>query len=124
METDAAGNLPATITNLGLTVGVLPFQALNAEIGIDHKTGLGALDRSPLYVNAKLAIPEGTFGKFQPALAVGVFDLGTKSFDPASGLGTNYNVVYGKAAKTLGPLGRLSVGYFSGSDESAAGLER
>jgi hypothetical protein len=117
VETDAAGNLPASVTNIGLTVGVLPFETLNAEVGIDHKTGLGVLDRSPLYFNAKLAIPENAFGKFQPALAVGIFDLGTNSFEKATGRGTNNNVVYGKAAKTIGQLGRLSVGYFSGSKD-------
>lgn len=32
-EKDAAGSRPNTITNLGLTVGVLPFKRLNVVIG-------------------------------------------------------------------------------------------
>ncbi len=117
IETDAAGNLPASVTNLGLTMGVLPCSKLNAEVGFDHKSGLGVLDRSPLYFNAKLAIPENTFRPWQPAVAVGIFDLGTKSFEEATGLGTNYNVIYGKVAKTLGQAGRLSLGYFTGNKD-------
>ena len=108
---------PATVTNMGLTVGVLPFQKLNLELGFDHKTGLGLTDRYPMYYNAKLGVPENTFGKYFPAIAAGIFDLGTKSFDDATGLGTNYNVLYGKVAKTFSPLGRFSLGYFFGNED-------
>jgi hypothetical protein len=106
--------LPA-VTNYGLTVGVLPFERAGLEVGLDHKSGLGALDAYPMYGNAKLGVPESAFGKHSPALAVGVFDVGTES-----GL-TDYNVVYGKLAKTLQAgrvsLGRLSAGYFLGSED-------
>lgn len=43
-ERDAQGNRPNTITNLGLTVGILPFEKLNMEVGFDHKSGTGDLD--------------------------------------------------------------------------------
>ena len=36
-ESNSSGTRPNTITNLGLTVGVLPFEKLNAEVGFDHK---------------------------------------------------------------------------------------
>lgn len=114
-EKDAADNRPSTITNTGLTVGILPFEKFNVEAGFDHKSGLGDLDANPMYFNAKGGIPEGAFGEFFPALAVGAYDIGTKDDR------TDYNIIYGKAAKTFSvkdfSLGRFSVGYFSGNDK-------
>src|SRR3989338_9806087 len=43
-ERDSLGNRPDTVTNLGLTTGILPLEKLNAEVGFDNKSGLGALD--------------------------------------------------------------------------------
>jgi hypothetical protein len=112
---DATGNHPATVTNAGLTVGVLPFKTINAEIGIDHKTGLGPADDYPMYLNAKIGMPENVWGVLSPALAIGAFDIGTKSDM------TDYNVFYGEVAKTAKAgntdLGRFSLGYFTGNDE-------
>lgn len=112
-EKDSQGNRPDTITNLGLTVGILPFEKLQAECGFDHKTGLGELDDYPMYFNAKVGIPEGSWGDFSPALAMGIYDLGTKHNK------TDYNIVYGKIAKTFSvkgfSVGRFSGGYFYGN---------
>ncbi len=114
-ERDSAGNRPSTITNLGLTIGVLPFEKLNMEVGFDHKTGTGDLDDYPIYFNTKLGIPEKAFGEYFPALAVGVYDVGTKNDR------TDYNVFYGKAGKTINLgdfiLGKLSLGYFKGDSK-------
>lgn len=114
-EGDAAGDRIPAVTNAGLTVGILPLKALNLEIGIDHKSGLGPLDDYPLYGNLKLGTPEGSLGTASPAIALGIFDAGTKAGR------TDCNVMYAKAAKTLaaGPvsLGRLSLGYFSGNED-------
>ena len=109
----SSGSLLPTVTNVGLTVGVLPFKKLNAEVGFDHKSGLGYADNYPLYGNFKLGVPENVFGHISPSLAVGVFDVGTK-------IGwTDFNVMYGKLAKTIAinkvSLGRVSAGYFIGS---------
>jgi len=105
-EDDGVKDRPGTITNLGLTVGVLPFEKVGLEIGFDHIEG-----QYPLYLNAKLGIPENAFGNFFPAIAVGGYSIGTKSDV------TDYNIYYGKVAKTLGPAGRLSVGYYTGNDK-------
>ena len=83
------------VTNTGLTVGVLPFQKIQAEVGVDHKSGMGASDKYPIYFNAKLGVPEKAFGKSFPALAVGIYDIGTKSDV------TNNDVEYAKIAKTF-----------------------
>ena len=105
-EDDGVKDRPGTITNLGLTVGVLPFEKVGLEIGFDHIEG-----QYPLYLNAKLGIPENAFGNFFPAIAVGGYSIGTKSDV------TDYNIYYGKVAKTIGPVGRFSVGYYTGNDE-------
>jgi len=114
-ENNSDGTRANTITNLGFTVGVLPFEKLNAEVGFDHKSGYGVLDDYPWYFNTKVGIPENAYGKFFPALAVGIYDIGTKNDK------TDYNVMYGKAAKTLSAggvfLGRFSVGYFKGDSK-------
>ena len=111
-EHDANDERPSTITNFGLTVGVLPFEKLNAEIGFDHKSGTG-VDDYPFYFNAKIGIPEGAFGKAFPAFAVGIYDVGTEDDK------TDFNVAYFKAAKTISAgdfsLGRFSLGYFNGN---------
>lgn len=114
-ENNSDGTRANTITNLGLTVGVLPFEKLNAEVGFDHKSGYGVLDDYPWYFNTKVGIPENAYGKFFPALAIGIYDIGIKNNK------TDYNVMYGKAAKTFSmgdmSLGRLSVGYFKGDSK-------
>ena len=114
-ESNSAGARPNTITNFGLTVGVLPFEKLNAEVGFDHKSGYGELDDYPWYFNTKVGIPENAYGKFFPALAIGIYDIGTKENKTAS------NIVYAKAAKTFSAgglsLGRVSLGGFNGDGD-------
>lgn len=101
------GRAPA-VTNLGLTLGVLPFEKVGAEVGFDHKQGVGS-DTYPWYFNFKIGVRENAFGKFFPAVAGGVYDIGIKSNV------TDYNVVYGKVAKTFKWVGRFSLGYFYGN---------
>jgi hypothetical protein len=113
-QTVSGGRIP-TVTNLGLTAGVLPFEKVNAEVGFDHKSGLGQADNYPLYYHLKVGTPEAAWESWSPAIAVGIFDVGTKSDV------TDYNVVYGKVAKTIGSgkksAGRFSLGFFSGNDK-------
>ena len=102
----------ANYYDLGLTAGVLPFEKLQMEIGIDYlEGGQGSdADKNPIYFNAKLGTPEDSLFKFSPALAVGGYAFGTKP-----GV-TGQNVVYGLAAKTLPVIGRISAGGFHGSE--------
>lgn len=110
---NADGSRARTVTNTGLTFGILPFDKLRAEAGLDYKTGYGSLDNYPIYFNAKIGIPENAYGSYFPALAVGLYDIGTKHDQ------TDFNIVYGKAAKTIKvkelSLGRFSAGYFWGN---------
>ena len=113
---DGIPDRPGTITNLGLTVGVLPYEKVGLEVGFDHIEG-----QYPLYLNAKLGIPENAYGEFFPALAIGGYSIGTKTGGDAtvtpSKPGNDYNIYYAKAAKTIGSFGRISAGYFTGNDK-------
>ncbi len=99
---DGGGAFP---TDLGLTVGVLPFQKLQMELGLDY---LGPADY-PLSFNAKIGTPEGALFKGSPTLQAGLFNVGTKTDV------TNQNVVYGVVGKSIPGLGRLSVGPYVGN---------
>jgi hypothetical protein len=109
----------ATLTDLGPTLGILPFDAIQAEVGFDYRyMGSPAADDSPIYLNAKVGIPEDKLAKFFPAVAVGVYDIGF-----ATNV-TNNDLVYGLIAKTLPIIGRVSVGYFTGNPNSAALMDK
>ncbi len=113
-ENDVNDVRPASVTNTGLTVGVLPWEKLNAEVGFDHKSGTG-VDDYPFYFNTKVGIPENAYGAYFPALAAGIYDVGTKNDK------TDFNVVYFKVGKTFSlggfSLGRFSLGGFQGKKE-------
>lgn len=103
------GSRKAPVTMFGPTVGVLPYEKVQAEAGFDamHQ-GDARLDDHPLYFHAKLATPESSFAAWSPALAAGGYNFGTKP-----GL-TNQNMVYGLAARTFPVVGRFTAGYYSG----------
>lgn len=92
-------------TDLGLTIGVLPFEKIQMELGVDL---LEASDY-PLYFNAKLGTPENSLFNGSPALNVGIFNVGTKSDV------TNQNIVHFMAGKTIPVFGRLFAGYYIGN---------
>jgi hypothetical protein len=107
-------------TDVGLTVGVLPFEKLNLEVGLDGlfpgtrlHPALRSIGQSVLF-NAKLGTPEGAFfGVWFPAINVGIFNVGTKSEV------TDMNVVDVIVGKTLGPFGRIHGGGYYGNPGSA-----
>ncbi|HBA89322.1 MAG TPA: hypothetical protein DCZ75_15445 [Geobacter sp.] len=99
--------------DLGLTAGVLPFEKVQAEVGVDYMTyGSDAMDGSPIYFNGKVATPEGSLFTMSPALAVGGYGFGTKSDF------TDLNIVYGLVAETVPVVGRFSAGYYKGNDKA------
>jgi hypothetical protein len=83
---------------LGLTYGLFK----NMEIGVD----LNEASKAPMLFNAKYGIAEG---EIMPAIAGGIMNYGTVE-------NTNdYNIGYAVIAKTFGPIGRFSVGGYSGN---------
>ena len=99
-------------TDLGLTTGVLPFEKLQLEIGVDYL----APSDYPWFFNAKIGAPEGALFRWSPALQLGIFNAGTKSNDANLTNGTNQNIVFGVIGKTIPYLGRLSAGPYIGND--------
>ena len=115
--TDETSREPNVINN-GITVGVLPFEKVQMEVGIDQRTyGVEPYDSAPIYFNAKLGVPEDALFKYSPAIAVGGYDFGTKKYSADAGWGSDYNIVYGLIARTIGKAGRFSVGYYQGNDK-------
>lgn len=114
----APGVMESNTINNGMTVGLLPFEKIQLEVGIDLRHyAIEPADSNPVYFNAKLGTPEGSLFTGSPALAVGGYDFGTKSFDSTTAFGTDYNIVYALAAKSFGALGRISAGYYEGNDK-------
>jgi hypothetical protein len=110
------GSRTAPVVVIGPTVGILPFEKIQAEVGFDVISAGGDADKYPLYFHGKLGTPEDSLFKFSPAIAVGGYNFGTKSGDARNGeLATNQNLVYGLVARTIPVIGRLSAGYFTGN---------
>ena len=110
-------NLPPVYV-FGPTAGVSPFEKIQAEVGFDliyggANTGFG-LDKYPVYGHFKIGMPEDN--TWIPAIAVGMYNIGTKSGDARKGeLATNQDIAYGLVAKTLPVVGRLSAGGYIGN---------
>jgi hypothetical protein len=112
LENQAYHTRGAGIFDCGLTAGVLPFKKLQAEVGVDYiNMGDGIYDTNPVYFNFKVGTPESSLFKGSPALAVGLYNIGTKTNL------TNYNVAYALIAKTIPIIGRVSAGYYYGNEK-------
>ncbi|MBT0653566.1 hypothetical protein [Geomobilimonas luticola] len=98
----------------GPTVGVLPFEKVQAEVGFDYIDGgtSSGTDQSPIYFHGKLGTPEGSLFNHSPAIAVGIYNMGTKTGGTAM---TKQNIAYGLLAKTIPVVGRISAGGYHGS---------
>jgi hypothetical protein len=120
----------AFATDVGLTVGVLPFEKLNLEVGVDMLQPIdsmvcqGALNNgavitpcgtvvSGLSFNFKFGIPEDAIFKGSPGIAAGMLNIGTVHQV------TDMNIADLIVGKTIGDLGRVHVGGYLGSSSSA-----
>ncbi len=110
-ESGSLNNAPV----FGLTVGVLPFEKINMEVGIDIIEGTyfdSDGKNYPLFFNGKIGTPEGALFEGSPALNIGMFAIGTKKDL------TDYNVIHILAGKSLpSDMGRIHVGYYTGNDK-------
>ncbi len=105
------GSWKAPLFVIGPTVGMLPYEKIQAEAGFDMiKAGL-ASDSYPVYLHAKAGTPEGTLFAGSPAFAEGGYNFGLKKDV------TDQNIIYGLAAKNLPKAGRISAGYYAGNDK-------
>jgi hypothetical protein len=98
----------------GLTMGVLPFEKLQMELGVDlvepNTVGPSGQDY-PLSFNGKIGSPEDALFNYSPALYIGIFNIGTKKDV------TNQNIVYLTVGKTIPYIGRLSVAPYIGNKD-------
>lgn len=122
--TESAGAFP---TDVGITVGVLPYQKIQMEVGVDllEPSPFGEEDEGefgkdvPLYFNFKFGTPEGSLFGGSPAINVGMFNIGTESDSDTCGLGcaTNYNIAHVMLGKAIGSLSNIYVGGYSGNKD-------
>ncbi|HET9599694.1 MAG TPA: hypothetical protein VFP65_29235 [Anaeromyxobacteraceae bacterium] len=90
----------------GLTLGVLPFEKLQGEFGID--SFLPGLQASNVFLNAKLGVPEGAFGEWFPGISAGIYALGFKSDV------SDFDILHAEIGKTFPVIGNLTVGGYYG----------
>jgi len=103
---EGGGSFP---TDLSLPeVGVAISSKVQMEFGLDY---FGPAD-DPWFGNLKIGSPEDTWFKGQPAIEIGVFDVGTKRSGPTR---TDFDVVYLVIGKSIRGLGRISVGPYVGN---------
>jgi hypothetical protein len=97
-----------------LTIGVLPFKKIQAEVGVDYRDFSG-VHTYPWLFNVKVGTPEDAFFKYQPAFVIGGYDFGTRDYDKGTNFGTKFNIVYALLGKTIWKLGRINVGPYVGA---------
>jgi hypothetical protein len=98
----------------GLTIGILPFEKLQAEVGVDlFMPGTpGTYVKDNLYLNAKLTVPEGAFGELAPGLSAGVQSVGFKKDY------SDYDHFYLNVGKTFPVVGNITVGGYHGGNKN------
>jgi hypothetical protein len=98
----------------GLTVGVLPFEKLQGEVGVDlFYPTLSVFTKDLAQVNGKLTLPEGAFGELQPGVSFGIANVGFKKDI------SDYNVLHLSIGKTLPVVGAVAVGGYYGAGSKA-----
>jgi hypothetical protein len=97
----------------GITIGVLPFEKLQLELGYD----LLLPSENPLVflLNAKLGTPESAFFNGSPSLAAGIFGVGLKGKSSDTNFGTSWDILYGQIQKNLPWGGYVSAGGYYGA---------
>ena len=97
--------------DVGLTMGVLPFDKLQLEVGFDLFYPTISGDEAmvfPIQLNAKVGTPEDKLFAGQPGWSVGIYAVGFEEDV------NDYNILYAMIGKTLGPAGTFSVGGYYG----------
>jgi len=93
----------------GFTVGVLPFDKVQMEIGYDALLPVTNSNDEASFVNAKIGWSEETLLPF--GFAVGIFN---KGFRPGV---TTYDIFYAVVGKTFNKIGTFAAGVYSGNSK-------
>jgi hypothetical protein len=104
------GDIAAYPVDVGLTMGILPFEKFQAEVGIDaflpYAGGFFVSPAGPLMLNAKFGVPDGAFGEWFPGISAGIYGVGLTA-------GTSFDILHGEIGKTFG-FGTFTVGGYYG----------
>lgn len=100
---------PTYPIDTGLTMGLLPWNKVQAEAGFDVL--LPSSNPVFVFLNAKLCTPESSLFKGSPAMSVGVYNLGFRQ-----GI-TDYNVFHVMFQKALPPGGYIAAGFYHGTSD-------
>lgn len=94
----------------GLTIGVLPFEKLKGEVGVDgFYPTLSLQSKDFMQVNGRLTLPENAFGGWQPGVSFGVANAGFEKDV------SNYHLLHLTVSKTLPMIGNVGVGGYYGA---------
>jgi len=91
----------------GLTIGFLPTEKVQGEVGLD--LFYPGFTKDFVQLNAKLTLVEGALAEWSPGLSVGVANLG---FEKDL---SDYGLIYAALGKGLGPIGTVAVGGYYGA---------
>jgi hypothetical protein len=94
----------------GLTMGILPFDKVQAEVGFDLV--YPGYTESAIQLNAKIGLTEGAFGDWFPGISAGIYGAGFK------GNVSTYDVWHAEVGKTFG-FGTLTVGGYYGAGSTS-----
>ena len=119
----ATATRDANIYDIGPTVGILPFEKVQMEVGFDYLVSANEPnDNHPFSGNFKIGTPEDSLFKYSPAIAAGMYNIGpTQNAANAPLVTSGMNITYVLAARTLPEfgkvpsLGRISAGYYRGA---------
>jgi hypothetical protein len=92
----------------GLTIGILPFEKVQAEVGVD--LFVPGKHKDNFYLNGKLTLVEGAFAEWQPGVSLGIQSVGFKKDY------SDYNHLYLAVGKTFG-FGNITVGGYHGGNK-------
>ena len=105
------GDRAALPTTLGLTMGVLPFEKFQAEVGIDaflpYAGGYFLSPAGPLQLSAKAGLVEGAYGEWFPGITAGIYGVGFTA-------GTSFDILHAEIGKTFF-FGGITVGGYYGA---------
>ncbi len=93
----------------GLTMGVLPFEKVQGEVGFDLL--YPAKGPAALLLNAKLTLMEGALGAWSPGLSVGIMNLGFKKDV------NDFDMFHATLGKGFGSAGTFALGAYYGTNE-------
>ncbi|BDG06339.1 hypothetical protein [Anaeromyxobacter oryzae] len=94
----------------GVTMGVLPFEKLQGEVGVDAFYPTISLRTNDfVQVNGKLTLPENAFADWQPGVSFGIANVGFKKDV------SDYDLLHLTVAKTFPVIGNIGVGGYYGA---------